>query len=82
MATGLYRGITAISPHRQQLKGHGELSATMMKTRERAQDVQDAVEQDFTRPCRVGDTEQFLDTLLPVEATTVNAIRQLKQGEA
>jgi len=32
--------------------------ATMMKTKERAQDVQDAVEQDFT--IRVAETEQFL----------------------
>ena len=48
----------------------------MMKTKELARDVQDAVEQDFTLHYRVTDTERFLDKLLPVEATTVNTILQ------
>ena len=69
-----YRGSTTISPHRQESKRHGELTATMAKTGEFAQDVQDAVEQDFTLHYRVTEAEQFLDKLLPVEATTVDAI--------
>ena len=76
VATAFYRGSTTISPHRQELKRHGELTATMMKSKESAQDVQDAVEQDFTLHYRVSDTKQFLDRLLPVEETTVNAILQ------
>jgi len=76
VATAFYRGSTAISPHRQESKSHGELTATMMKTKELARDVQDAVEQDFTLHYRVTDTERFLDKLLPVEATTVNTILQ------
>lgn len=77
MATALYRGSTAISPHRQPSKSHGELTTTAMKTKEFAQDVKEAVEQDFMLHCRVTDTEKFLDTLLPVEATIVNAILKL-----
>ena len=46
----------------------------MAKTKEFAQDVQDAVEQDFTLHYRVTEAERFLDKLLPVEATTVDAI--------
>jgi len=69
----LYRGSTAISPHRQQSKSHGELTAAM-KTKELAQDVQDAVEQDFTIHCRIAETEKFLNKLLPVPPTTINAI--------
>jgi hypothetical protein len=45
-----------------------------MKTREFAQDVQDAVEQDFTLHYRVTDTEDFLARLLPVEKKTLDAI--------
>ena len=80
-AAALYRGITAISPHRKELKSHGELTATMMKTKERAQDVEDAVEEDFTLHYRVTDTEDFLKKLLPVEATTVDAILQSMKNQ-
>ena len=45
-----------------------------MKTKEFAQDVEDPVEQDFTLHYHVTETEWFLDKLLRVEATTVNAI--------
>ncbi len=61
---------------RQELKSHGELTSTMMKTKELAQGVQGAVEQDFKLHYRVADTQQFLHRLFPVEATTVNAILQ------
>src|SRR6266540_439614 len=81
VASAFYRGSTAISPHRQELKSHGDLTASRMKTRELAQDVQDAVEQDFTLHYRVTDTKQFLDRLLPVEKTTVNAILQYMKKE-
>jgi len=74
VATAFYRD--AISLHRQKSKSHGELTATVMKTKELARDVQDAVEQDFTLHYRVTDTQRFLDKLLPVEATTVNTILQ------
>ena len=45
----------------------------MVKTKERAQD---AVEQDFTIHCRFAETKRFLNRLLPVPPTTVNAILQ------
>ena len=47
-----HHGSTSISPHGQQMKSHEELTATVIKTKERAQDVQDAVEQKFTIHCR------------------------------
>ena len=43
----LYRGDSGLSPHRQ-FKSRTDLTATRMKTKELAQDVKDAVEQDFT----------------------------------
>ena len=74
----LYHGSTAISPHRRGLKSHGEL--TTMKTRELAQDVQNAVEQDFTYHYRVTDTKDFLDRLLPVRKTMLDRIlRHMKE---
>jgi len=53
-----------------------------MKTNELSQDVQDAVEQDFTLHYRVADTTQFLDRLLPVKKSTVDAIlQQMKKNK-
>ena len=50
--------------------------------KELAQDVQDAVEEDFTHHYRITDTEQFLDKLLPVEKTTLESIlRDMKKQE-
>lgn len=80
MVLGFYRGDSGLSP-RRQLKSYGELTATRMKTKELAQDVQDAVEQDFTLHCRVTDTEQFLNQLLPVEKTTLDAILQYMKNK-
>ena len=75
MVLGFYHGSTVTSPHRQ-LKPHGDLTATRMKTKEVAQDVQDEVELDFTLHYRVTDTTQFLDRLLPVKKSTLDAILQ------
>ena len=61
---------------RRNLKSHGELTTTQMKTREFAQDVQNPVEQDFTYHYRVAETEAFLDRLLPVPKTTLDRILQ------
>ena len=47
-----------------------------MKTNELSQDVQDAVEQNFTPHYRVADTSLFLERLLPVEKSTVDTILQ------
>ena len=47
-----------------------------MKTQELAQDVKNAVEQDFTYHYRVTDTEDFLNRLLPVQKATLDTILQ------
>ena len=70
---GLYSGDSTLTPHRQS-KSHTGLTATRMKTKELAQDVQDAVEEDFTLHYRVTDTDQFLKKLLPVEQATLDAV--------
>ena len=80
IAPVLYRGITAISPHRQELKSRGNLTGTKM-TKELAQDVQNEVEQDFTQHYRVTDTGDFLNRLLPVERTTLDRILQYMKDE-
>ena len=59
----------------------GGVSATRMSTKERRDDVQEAVEEDFTLHYRVTDTAQFLDKLLPVEEATVDAILQEMKGK-
>ena len=81
MTPAFYRGDTAISPHRQRLKSHGDLTASKMKTKELVQDVQDEVEADFTLHYRVTDTKQFLDKLLPVEKSTIDQILQHMKDE-
>ena len=70
---GFYTGDSTLTPHRQS-KSHTGLTATRMKTKELAQDVQDAVEEDFTLHYRVTDTDQFLKKLLPVEQATLDAV--------
>lgn len=58
--------------HRQKLNSLGELTEMTMKAKERAQDVQDAVEEDFTLHYRVTDKTR------QVEAITVNMILKIK----
>lgn len=70
---GFYTGDSTLTPHRQS-KSHTGLTATRMKTKEFAQDVQDDVEEDFTLHYRVTDTDQFLNKLLPVEQETLDAV--------
>jgi hypothetical protein len=70
---GFYIGDSNLTPHRQP-KSHTGLTATRMKTKELAQDVQDEVEEDFTLHYRVADTDQFLKKLLPVERATLDAV--------
>ena len=70
---GFYTGDSSLTPHRQP-KSHTGLTATRMKTRELALDVQDDVEGDFTLHYRVTDTDQFLKKLLPVEQATLGAV--------
>lgn len=70
---GFYTGDSTLTPHRQP-KSHTGLTATRMKTKELAQDVQDDVEEDFTLHYRVTDTDQFLKKLLPVEQATLDAV--------
>jgi 2,4-dienoyl-CoA reductase-like NADH-dependent reductase (Old Yellow Enzyme family) len=82
MDQGFYRGSACISPHRQASKSYGGLTATKMTTRELAQDVQDAVDHDFTLHYRVTDTEQFLDRLLPVQMATCDTILQYMMEKA
>jgi len=81
MGLGFYHGSTTLSPHRQSSKSHGDLTATRFKTKELAQDVQDAVEEDLTIHYRVTDTMDFLDRLLPVEKTKLDAILEHMKAE-
>ncbi len=80
MVLGFYCSNSGLSPH-HQLKSHGELTVTRMKTKVLAQDVQDVVEQDFTLYYHVTDTEQFLNKLLPVEKATLDAILQYMKNK-
>ncbi len=81
MGLGFYHGSTTISPHRQSSKSHGDLTATRLKTKEQAQEVQDAVEEDLTIHYRVTDTMDFLNRLLPVEKTKLDAILEHMKAE-
>jgi len=60
----------------QSSKSHGDLTATRLKTKELAQDVQDAVEEDLSLHYRVTDSDTIdsLNRLLPVEKTKLDAI--------
>jgi hypothetical protein len=58
------------------------LDGDEMTTRELAQDVQDAVEQDYTLHYRVTDAEQFLDRLLPVQKATCGKMLQYMKEKA
>jgi len=80
MGLGFYHGSTTVSPHRQS-KSHGDLTATRLETKELAQDVQDAVEEDLTIHYRVTDTMDFLNRLLPVEKTILDAILKHMKAE-
>ena len=57
-----------------RVKGRGSLTATKMKTVERAADVERAVEDDFDLHFRVTDAEKFLNSLLPVDEGIVDEI--------
>lgn len=81
MGLGFYHGSTTISPHRQSSKSHGDLTATRFKTKELTQDVQNAVEEGLTIHYRVTDTMDFLNRLLPVEKTKLNAILEHMEAE-